>query len=147
MDKLEEIGRRTGVDREDIRMIRKKSRLVRIFAPVIGSLLVILSTILGRISGRNAAPKVIYEKVYNEDSYPYCAASFMLLGAVGAVTTKGAISRKKRYIIIIALLTVIMSVIGFAVAYNNFRPVEYKKVLIDDGIAIMYGVYSRNDDR
>jgi len=115
--KLQEVGNKLNVSKEDIRNIQNtsfKERLVRIFIhPSLRLILAILTFILGVSLGGGCT---------NCAGYPYAAA----------ITTTAIPEKRKKSIIYSILLPIITLVAGYLVGREFFS------------YAILYNVYRRN---
>lgn len=123
-EKLQEIGNKLNVSKQDLGNIEKERIKGKFVYPIIGAVIVVCSTILGFFMGKANAGCT------NCEGYPY--------GVAGAISS-GVASKKKRFFLTAAIITVLLSVIGFATAYiagqNMFA------------YAIMYNVYKRGNKR
>lgn len=118
--KLQEIGNKLNVSKQDVENIQKERMRRKFLYPIVGAAIVICSTIAGFFLGV-ANPVCI-----NCEGYPYGAA---------VIPSVAVSSKKKRFILITAITTALLSVIGFATAYKTAQNMF--------SYAIMYSVYKR----
>ena len=118
--KLQEVGSKLNVSKEDIRNIQKEKIKGKFLYLIIGLIIVVFSTIVGFFMGK-ANPVCI-----NCEGYPFAA---------GLIATKGA-SKKKKFFLATIIATILLSVIGFVAAYRTGQNMF--------GIAIGYNVYRRS---
>ena len=119
--KLQEVGSKLNVSKEDIRNIQKEKIKGKFLYPVIGLIIVVFSTIVGFFMGK-ANP--VYIKDYG--GYPFAA------GLIAATRT----SKKKKFFLATIIATILLSVIGFVAAYRAGQETF--------GVAILYNVYERS---
>lgn len=122
-EKLQEIGNKLNVSKQDLRNIQKERIKGKFVYPIIGAVIVVCSTILGFFMGKANAGCT------NCEGYPY--------GVVGAISSVA--SKKKRFFLTTAIITVLLSVIGFATAYKTGQNMF--------GYAIMYNVCRFSDSK
>ena len=149
-EKLAEIGSRLDVSETDMDGIRKRYRLTKIIAPIVGGLVAIFSAIFGYMAGNNDAGTdaandagAILVNSETGEVYPYMIPVF--LGVVGGMSASGLRRRTKLVIIASMILTAILTILGYMLAhgmaydnvYDAARGIEYYSGAID------YGVYSK----
>lgn len=123
--KLLEIGQKLDISKEEIKSIQKEKRREKIknklLYPIAGSIAVILSIVGGHLAA----------KTFKSPSggYPYSASVFPFLAVI---------QKLERRKLLALILTAIVSVVGFVVAYMLTQP-QFSR-------AILYNVYRGNDE-
>ena len=125
-DKLEEIGDKLGVSNNDLKNIRREKQKSIIIYPIIGTIIAILSTIMGYILGKNSEPKLVSKNTGR--TYPYSQVCFgiplvfgigsTLVGLVSALKVSYSNTKYKKLILMTILVTIIISIVGFIIAFN-----------------------------
>jgi hypothetical protein len=128
-EELGEIGRDLGVSPGDIEVIRRERRRLRFLAPLAGAIVAIVSTILGFLNGRSGPIKLVSSET--GAVYPFAIPAFILTAAAAPAVRR---DRRSTALIVTAGLTIFLSLVGYAVAYDMARPVQYYTG------SIMYGV-------
>lgn len=122
---LEDVAGRVGLDRGDIKKIKRRRLIERFTMPVFGLMIILFSFAIGYLSGTNSEPRHV---ITNTSSYPY--------GTIGILAFTGFVSRNKFLITIVAILTAILSFVAYSSAFEMGRPIFE--------LAIEYGVYDGN---
>ncbi len=112
-EKLVQIGSKLNVSGEDIKEVQSHNRRGKIMSVIVGGGIATLSTIAGFLIGMSLA---------GSNGYPY---------AVGGFASVAQQSQGKKYLVPSVIITAIVSIIGFLVAYNHAM----------FGLAIDYGAY------
>lgn len=110
--------------------------MVRLFSPVVGTVIVMLSTLMGYIRGAGDAEKLV--NGVNGEAYPYALPMLLGITAVGSVAGRKLSGKARLTLYVVAVLTVLLSIIGYVVAYNAGWD-HYS-------MAIEYGVFDRTGD-
>ena len=118
--KLQKIGEKLDVSEQEIESIQKENNKWKFIYPIAGAVIVVCSTILGFFVGKANGGCT------NCASYP-----FAVVGALSA----SSVSKKKRFFLITMIITILLSVIGFAAGYKTGQPMF--------SYAIKYNVYKR----
>ena len=150
-EKLAEIGNKLEVSEAEIADIKKRYRLVKIIAPIIGGFITILSVLFGYIignssgtnAGNEAGPKLVNSET--GEVYPYMIPAF--LGLASGLSPSGMRRRTVWIIAVSAILAAVLAVVGYVIAhgtaydnaYNAARGIQYYTG------AIEYGVYSKEE--
>ncbi len=134
-DKLNEICKKLDLPQEDLSKIKRQYLTVKIVSPFIGIFITALATLGGYLMGKNAHTKLVNRETGSV--YPYVVPSLFLLGSTFNTSKKSIIRKRNLILIFAAVLTTILSVIAYTVAFDAGQPVEYYSG------SIMYGVYSR----
>ncbi len=148
-DKLREIGGTVGLTDRDISDIRKRHHRIRILSPIIGGITAVLASVIGYVVGSSMGSNAggEHEKLVNSDTgevYPYAIPALFVFTT--AISHDKVRSRTRMIVIITALATIILGILGFLYfqkvgydsAYEAARPIRYYTG------SILYGVYSRD---
>ena len=132
IQKLAAIGAIMGLSQGDIYQIQKERKAPPWYYPIVEMGIVILSMGVGYIIGMNSSPKLVSSET--GEVYPFSIMALPVLTAVGA---GNQLKKEKTHFIISIILTVVISIICFMIAYDCGRPIEYYSG------TILYGVYRR----
>jgi len=113
--KLQQVGEELGVSEKDIANIRKRRLKGKLLRPIMGAIIVACSSGLGFLVGKG--------DLFSSGGYPY------------AIPGLGLIAGLKRGKGVLILVTILLSVIGFAVAYRVGYHHYHRSIL--------YNVFSR----
>lgn len=119
--KLQEIGNKLNVSKQDVESIQKERIKGMFIYPIIGAVIAACSIILGFLLG------VANPVCVNCEGYPY--------GAAGVASAAVSWKKKKSLLIITAIITALLSFVGFVTAYKTAQNMF--------GYAIMYNVYKK----
>ena len=113
--KLQQIGNKLGVSGKDIANIGRQRLKRKLLYPIIGAIIVVCSSGLGFLVGKG--------DLFSSGGYPYAIPGLALIA--GAKRKKG----------VFILVTILLSVIGFLVAYKIGYHHYHRSIL--------YNVFSR----
>ncbi|MFH1127109.1 MAG: hypothetical protein ABIG84_01990 [archaeon] len=119
-EKILQIGSKLNISAQDIKDIQNHNTKNSILSPITGGIIAILSTILGFFIGMTTAGCT------NCNGYPFASA-----GLASTAQKTGS----KKYLTPAVIITALVSIMGFAVAYSVAQNMF--------GYGIMYDVYKK----
>lgn len=123
-EKLKEIGNKLDVTDEELTQIRRETIKSKIYVRFTQIIIIIASIISGYLIGKNASPR--------DSSYPFFTSGFIMIASVSNIDSK-----YKRFLMIQTIVTIILSIVGFLIAFRIGQPVKVY------GFASDYNVYFR----